>query len=438
MADVARGRSESRLVRTSGGPNNRSGGNSRASGFARHGYGDDLARRVLVVRPDRWRSSVGPDHRLAPLATTEGLDGVIDQGIGLALSGGGSRAAAFHLGCLRALHDRDLLRQVRVVSGISGGSLVAALWAYGPPQFEGFDETTVRLLRRGLQGATVRRLLRPRSMVMNLSAASAGLASRLLGTRRSAARRSNRTDALVSALSDLAFGARTMPEVTHEGLDVVLTATDLRTGNAVRFGSTRSSCSRFGTIVEPVRVATAVSASAAFPLLLPALERTFTFERNGARADEALLLSDGGIYDNLGLSVLEPGRSSVFTPHVYDLPYVLSCDAGRGELQMRSPHFLLGRLIRSFDIVHRRAQNGARARLHEWMAAERIKGFVMAYLGMADDRLPIPIADLVPREVVASYGTNFSAMAQRDLDLISGRGEQLMRSLLLVYCPDLL
>jgi NTE family protein len=72
------------------------------------------------------------------------------------------------------------------------------------------------------------------------------------------------------------------------------------------------------------------------------------------------------------------------------------------------------------------------------MAAERINGFVMAYLGMADDRLPIPIADLVPREAVASCGTNFSAMAQQDLDLISGREEQLMRSLLLVYCPDLL
>ncbi|WP_179199448.1 patatin-like phospholipase family protein, partial [Streptomyces viridochromogenes] len=46
--------------------------------------------------------------------------------LGLALSGGGSRAAAFHLGCLRALHDRDLLDSIRVVSGISGGSLLAA------------------------------------------------------------------------------------------------------------------------------------------------------------------------------------------------------------------------------------------------------------------------------------------------------------------------
>jgi hypothetical protein len=32
--------------------------------------------------------------------------------IGLALSGGGSRAIAFHLGCLRALQERGVLQKV--------------------------------------------------------------------------------------------------------------------------------------------------------------------------------------------------------------------------------------------------------------------------------------------------------------------------------------
>ena len=60
---------------------------------------------------------------------------VTDPRIGLALSGGGFRATAFGLGCLRALHDTDLLRHVAVVSGISGGSLLTAMWAYGPADF---------------------------------------------------------------------------------------------------------------------------------------------------------------------------------------------------------------------------------------------------------------------------------------------------------------
>jgi Patatin-like phospholipase len=61
--------------------------------------------------------------------------------VGLALSGGGFRATAFGLGALRALHDRNVLADVEVVSGVSGGSLLTAMWAYGPGDFEEFDDT---------------------------------------------------------------------------------------------------------------------------------------------------------------------------------------------------------------------------------------------------------------------------------------------------------
>lgn len=47
--------------------------------------------------------------------------------IGLALSGGGVRAAVFHLGVLRRLADQGLLEEVSVLSTVSGGSLVTAL-----------------------------------------------------------------------------------------------------------------------------------------------------------------------------------------------------------------------------------------------------------------------------------------------------------------------
>ena len=87
---------------------------------------------------------------------------------------------------------------------------------------------------------------------------------------------------------------------------------------------------------------------------------------------------------------------------------------------------------------HRRAQDAARGRLHEAAAAGLIDGFVHAYLGMADERLPVPVADLIPGEAVRSYPTNFRAMAQDDIDAISLRGEQLTRTLLSHYCPELL
>jgi predicted acylesterase/phospholipase RssA len=48
--------------------------------------------------------------------------------LGLALSGGGFRAAFFHVGVLASLAEAGLLRQVRVISTVSGGAIVGALY----------------------------------------------------------------------------------------------------------------------------------------------------------------------------------------------------------------------------------------------------------------------------------------------------------------------
>jgi NTE family protein len=51
------------------------------------------------------------------------------QGIALCLSGGGFRAALFHLGALRRLNELGILKQVDVVSTVSGGSIFAGFLA---------------------------------------------------------------------------------------------------------------------------------------------------------------------------------------------------------------------------------------------------------------------------------------------------------------------
>lgn len=48
--------------------------------------------------------------------------------LGLALSGGGFRASLFHVGVLRRMAELDLLRYVEVLSTVSGGSIVGALY----------------------------------------------------------------------------------------------------------------------------------------------------------------------------------------------------------------------------------------------------------------------------------------------------------------------
>ncbi len=49
--------------------------------------------------------------------------------IALCPSGGGFRAALFHLGVLRRLHETGVLDQISTISSVSGGSIVAAFVA---------------------------------------------------------------------------------------------------------------------------------------------------------------------------------------------------------------------------------------------------------------------------------------------------------------------
>lgn len=56
--------------------------------------------------------------------------------VGVALSGGGSRSAASSMGALRALHHFDLLRHMRALSCISGGSWFAVPFTFLPTRFD--------------------------------------------------------------------------------------------------------------------------------------------------------------------------------------------------------------------------------------------------------------------------------------------------------------
>lgn len=50
--------------------------------------------------------------------------------VGLALSGGDYRAAAFHLGTLEKLHEMGILGKIDIISTVSGGSIVGAYYCY--------------------------------------------------------------------------------------------------------------------------------------------------------------------------------------------------------------------------------------------------------------------------------------------------------------------
>ncbi len=386
--------------------------------------------------------------------------------IGLALSGGGSRAIAFHLGCLRTLHDRGVLDKVRVISSVSGGSVIAAAYAYWPCTFEDFDARIVSLLRRGFHGRIAAAAFMSREapkiaftlvisggMTLVLSSLRwlLSLARSIVGvpTAKLEAWFGRVTDGLphLGSLStafeyvlarDL-FGTTSVKDVRRPGCDVVFNACDLQTGTAFRFGNRVSGGWRYGRIDdgEFVPLAKAVAASAAYPLLLPPLFEEFTFLRGDRRTRETVVLTDGGVFDNLGVTVLEPGRSADISVNVYEPTHLICLNASAGQLDgADKPLWWPARVKRSFQTVHRKAQDSAYSRLHRYIESGELAGFVMVYLGQDDGRLPVEPPNLVPRSAVRDYPTDFAPMSDSTISLIATRGEQLTQLLLDRYAAE--
>jgi NTE family protein len=75
---------------------------------------------------------------------------IAQKKFGLALSGGGYRAAAFHLGTLRALHRIGVLDKVDVISSVSGGSILSAFYVLHHDDYETFECEMIARLQRGV------------------------------------------------------------------------------------------------------------------------------------------------------------------------------------------------------------------------------------------------------------------------------------------------
>lgn len=386
-----------------------------------------------------------------------GLQPPKSRNVGLALSGGGSRAIAFHLGCLRALHDLDLLDRVQVISSVSGGSIISAMYAYSSKSFQEFDTRVVQLLRRGFHRDIFLQILKPSSIWRALKTrvlANTYFFIRMLYRLVDAVVRSNlvtrlgpppvrrfsRTEAFRDVIAKSLFGNTLVRDIARDPFHTIINATELRTGSAFRFGSRESGCWRFGTIApEDALLADAVAASAAYPVWLPALDREYRFTKNGHVGEsKRVVLTDGGVFENLGVSPMEPGRTSSVSTNVFDPDYIICCDAGAGLFDDDShPTRWPTRMYRSFLTVFRKVQDASRKRLHSLADDEKISGFALCYLGQQDRALPrIPVG-LPERDEVKGYPTDFATMSVEDIDRLTLRGELLTRFLISYYLPDL-
>jgi NTE family protein len=385
--------------------------------------------------------------------------------IGLALSGGGSRAIAFHLGCLRALHNLGILPRVKVISTVSGGSIIGALYATTDAPFTAFDARVRAVLERGLAWPAVRTAVLtmegPKALFCFMLTGSINLAFQVFAWllwfvglmaprghrskfhiknwRPPVRRFASRTTILRRAIHDELFRGVRLRDLKDRKALLIINATELRTGSAFYFSANDSGSWRLGRLaITDVTLADAVTASAAFPMLLPAFDEVLPFDRrDGSRRAERVSLTDGGVYDNLGLAPLWPDREPTISLNVETLDTIICCRAGYGLRHDPPNQFMIARLNSAFAAIHDRAQNAATKRLFDLKAHGKLAAIVMPYLGQDDSRLKFRPSDLVAREDAYDYPTDFSAMSAEWIERLSRRGEQLTKALIAEHASHL-
>ncbi|AKS09102.1 patatin-like phospholipase family protein [Pseudomonas trivialis] len=382
----------------------------------------------------------------------EGVVAPPDEGsdlIALALSGGGARAMAFHLGCLRALHDLGILQQISTITAVSGGSVLAGLYCSHPGDFESFEAKVREVLRVGFVKPALRQAFTSTDGLKAIGYATAIMAERSVALiarlalklfRRPAQndqwpnaapflRKVSRTTILRNTFSKT-FDGCLLRSLRKDRPRLIVIACELRAKAAFYFTAESLHCWRYGSASsEGVELADAVVASAAYPAALPAVDQRMSFTKGGKEGIHRITLTDGGVYDNLGLAPLWPDRDHNVSLEVQKHERIIACRAGYA-LEVTEPASIwASRMGAAFESIFARAQNLAVKRLFDLTEAGKLKGFLLPYLGQQDHNLRFATKNMVTREVAAGYPTNFNAMDKIWIERLVRRGEQIVHAL---------
>lgn len=371
-----------------------------------------------------------------------GVHSTSNNSIGLAFSGGGVRAAAFHAGVMRYLAEKDLLQDVVHISSVSGGSLFVGMvfriadyrWpsshAYLNDILPRFRET---LTKQSLQySAAARLLLNPLNWRFLLS-------------------RANVVAQAIEVLWDVtkplsAIGASPVWSIN---------CTTGETGRRFRFkGVTMGDYELGYANVDDFSLAKAMAISAAFPGGIGPLtvkSEKFDWKKRkqwGIGKPEPyklpydrLHLYDGGLYDNLGIEpMFDVGRQELKNDDTLcsDITYLLVSDGGAPLARQTLPHPLNPfRFKRIADIaldqsraLRLRAfvnflQNNPTAGAYVGIgtaAESSIKRFAKGREAIASELLSGTWLSAADAKRAAAYSTTLHKLTEASFDLLARHG----------------
>jgi NTE family protein len=334
--------------------------------------------------------------------------GKVDDVIGLCLSGGGFRAMIYHVGVLVRLNETGLLSQIKEVASVSGGSITAGklAQAWKDLRFDG----------NGVATNIVDLVANP---LLEFATRSVDVKAIVLGflPGRTAA------DGVADAYDRHLFNGASLQDVPDKPRFTFM-ATNLQTGSGWRFAKDYAADHRVGRIDRPdLPLSRVVAASSAFPPFLSPVRLSFSpgtvkpmagADLHQAPFTEVAMLTDGGVYDNLGLErVWRRCRT------------VLVSNAGKNTPEIGSPTGRWGgQIFRTFALVQQQAENSRKRILFGMHNAGQRQ---VAYWGIdtpiADygvpDSLPLSRKDTV---LAATMRTRLNAFSPDEINLLLKAG----------------
>ena len=320
--------------------------------------------------------------------------------IGLALSGGGIRAAIFHLGVLQYLAEAGFWGQITYISTVSGASLaVGALFAasnnHWPSQKDFLHKiqpaVQALITQNNIQAAALRRL----PFFPKYWRSRVHLLAKMLEEKWH----------IGGSIQDL-------PAFPYWEIN----CTTFETGNNFRIRRDYMGDAAIGYVQNPrLPISHMIAASAAFPVLIgPYVLETdglrWTRDKQGRHpvtADRRYTLWDGGVYDNLGIAPLyATGRG---LDREIDFLIASNASAFTGHQQRRG-HISIANLRRLLDISMHQVDT---LRSRQVMASIVSRGRGM-YLQIGAD--------------AAHYPTTLNSPTLQDFNMIFRHGYQKAKS----------
>lgn len=272
--------------------------------------------------------------------------------IALALSGGGHRAAAFHLGVLKYLAEQQLLEKVSDISSTSGGSLLVAQLFHSSksvvhdavnsqslawPDSQIFLTHSLPLCKKqitqdSLENSFIKRMFSPKNW-MNMG---------------------HRANLMARSLKKLWQISAPMKHLADSPNWVINGTTNLSGGRW--FVEKRDQKCRMGSknlgVIDSADfpIADAIAISAAYPAIIGPYRLKFK--------DLDVYLSDGGLYDNLGLEPLFDIEQRRLNPDI-EADILLVSDAGMSIQHKHLAPFWrpLLRTLRLIDVINHQVRS---------------------------------------------------------------------------------